>query len=91
MFFRSHGKESPVIKKFNRKNVIGVSVAKQMIIQFTSSRIVRLVKLLFSYKYHIQSNLCQQPPPNNGPPVNNGQSDPQTSQINTSFIGGTSE
>jgi hypothetical protein len=25
------------------------------------------------------------------PPVNNGQSDPQTSQINTSFIGGTSE
>ncbi len=25
------------------------------------------------------------------PPVNNGQPDPQTSQINTSFIGGTSE
>ncbi len=25
------------------------------------------------------------------PPVNNGQSDPQTYQINTSFIGGTSE
>ncbi len=25
------------------------------------------------------------------PPVNNGQPDPQTSQINASFIGGTSE